>query len=118
MPPMRAGTIRFTKDPASWAAVVVGNGRRRGTAPVRPMAAATKVSADASSAHSAHSQSACLMLDHTPATSASCGISRYTASARAATMTTSPSCTCSNGCGSTLTVATAPGGRISTVHLR
>ena len=118
MPPIRAGTMRFTKDPASWAAVVVGSGSRCGTAPISPMAAATKVSADASSAQSAHSQSACLMLDHTPVTSASWGISRYTASARAATMTTSLSCTCSKGCGSTLTVFSAPGGRLSTVHLR
>ncbi len=76
MPPMRAGTMRFTKDPASCAAVVVGNGMRWGTAPIRPIAAATNVMADAPSAHRAHAQSACLMLDHTPVTSASCGISR------------------------------------------
>ena len=118
MPPMRAGTMRLTNAPASWAAVVRRRGRRCGTAPSRPIAAARNVRADAASAPSAHSQSACLMLDHTPVTSASCGISRYTARASAASVRTCLVSTCSSGCGSTLTVRGAPGGRISTVSRR
>ena len=76
MPPTRAGTMRFTKEPPSCVANVAATWMRRGTAPRSPIVAPTYVSAEAPSAYSAHVQSASFSLDHTPLTSASCGMSR------------------------------------------
>ena len=41
MPPTRAGVMRLTNEPASWAANVPKKGMRPGTAPSSPIVAAT-----------------------------------------------------------------------------
>ena len=76
MPPTRAGTMRFTNEPASWVAKVPRKGMRTGTAPVRPSWRPRRSAPRRPSAYSAHVQSASFSLDHTPLTSASCGMSR------------------------------------------